>query len=59
MFFCPNSLVEFTRKQVNVVAYELAKTAMYMPNAQVFELMSNCIIDVIYNDMRKVCFLKK
>jgi hypothetical protein len=50
--FCSNSLVEFFRRQANVGSHELAREIMYMANPQVLELMSNCIVDAFYNDMR-------
>jgi hypothetical protein len=46
------AFLEFSRRQANVVALELAGAAMYMANSQVLELMSNCIVDIFYNDMR-------
>jgi hypothetical protein len=49
---CPKSTVKFTGRQNNVVTHELTKTVVYMVDLQVLELMSNCIIDTIDNDMR-------
>jgi hypothetical protein len=48
---CSNSLVEFSRRQATMEAHKLAMTAIYMDNSHVFELMPNCILTYIINDM--------
>lgn len=57
-FFLWSELVEFSTRQVNVVFYELARATSFNIHG-LFELMSNWVVQAIYNDMWYVCLLKK
>ncbi|KEH18875.1 hypothetical protein MTR_8g031080 [Medicago truncatula] len=47
--FLPKSHVEFSRRQANRVAHELAKAALYEPSFRIFDDVPTCIDDLISN----------
>nr|ABD28710.1 Polynucleotidyl transferase, Ribonuclease H fold [Medicago truncatula] len=49
--FLTNSHVEFTRRQANEVAHELAKAATLGPSFHIFDESPTCISDLIFNEM--------
>ncbi|AES71213.1 hypothetical protein MTR_3g071490 [Medicago truncatula] len=49
--FLTNSHVEFTRRQANEVAHELAKAATLGPSFHIFDESPTCISDLIFNKM--------
>jgi len=48
---CNNSYVEFSRREANMVAYELAKAAIYNANSHLYFDIPVCIDLLIFNEM--------
>jgi hypothetical protein len=46
-----DSKVEFSRRQANRVAHELAKVALLDAGSQTFDDVPPCIYDLFYNEM--------
>jgi len=47
--YLTNSHVKFTRRQMNEVAHELAKTTTSLPNFHIFDDVPTCINSLITN----------
>jgi len=48
---CNNSYVEFSRREANMVAHELAKTAIYNVSSHLYFNIPDCIDPLIFNKM--------
>jgi len=49
--FLTNSYIEFIRRQANEIAHILAKTATFSFNFCIFDEISTCITDLVFNEM--------
>lgn len=43
-------MVEFTRKDANVITHTLTRVATYIASSQVYDEMPNCIEDLIISE---------
>jgi len=57
--YLTNSHVEFIMRQANEVAHELAKAATSSISLCIFDEISACITDLIFNEMLYVTFPRK
>lgn len=49
--FSPNSMVEITRRQVNLVVYNLARSTISSASSQDFDIVRSCIEFEVVNEM--------